>query len=175
MAGHVLVVGGTGMLSGLVEALAGDGGRLSLLSRRASQAAGEAGFDCDYHDDVAFARALAAAVARSGPVELAVAWFRTLKIAAPRMLAEQVRGRMFQVLGSGAADPARPDRLKIAAAVAGGMADCRLRQVVLGFVAEDAGSRWLTNAEISAGVLEAIRADRALSVIGQVEPWTARP
>ena len=38
MVPHVLVVGGTGMLSGLVEALAGDGGRLSLLSRRASMA-----------------------------------------------------------------------------------------------------------------------------------------
>ena len=33
---HIVVVGGTGMLSGLVEALGGDGGRLSLLSRRAS-------------------------------------------------------------------------------------------------------------------------------------------
>lgn len=174
MAGHVLVVGGTGMLSGLAEALADDGGRLSLLSRRAS-AAGENGFDCDYHDEAAFLAALAAALARSGPIDLAVAWFRTLKIAAPRLLAEQVRGRMFQILGSGMADPARPDRLKAAAAVADGLPECRLRQVVLGFRVEDAGSRWLTNAEISHGVLEAIGADRALSVIGQVEPWSARP
>jgi hypothetical protein len=175
MAGHVLVVGGTGMLSGLSEALAGDGGRLSLLSRRASSVAGEAGFDCDYHDEAAFAEALAAAVTRSGPIELAIAWFRTLKIGAPRLLAEQVRGRMFQVLGSAMADPDRPDRLKTAAAVADGLFDCQLRQVVLGYKVEEAGSRWLTNAEISEGVLEAIRADRDFSVIGQVEPWAARP
>lgn len=175
MAGHVLVVGGTGMLSGLVEALAGDGGHLSLLSRRASAAAGESGFDCDYHDEAAFSEALGAAVARSGAIDLAVAWFRTLKIAAPRLLAEQVRGRMFQVLGSGMADPARPDRLKAAAAVGEGFPECRLRQVVLGFRVERAGSRWLTNAEISQGVLEAISADRAFSVIGQVQPWSARP
>lgn len=173
MPGHVLVVGGTGMLTGLVEALAGDGGRLSLLSRHASQHPG--GLDCDYHDDAAFRRALADAMARNGPIELAVAWFHTLKIAAPRLLAEQVSGRMFQVLGSGVADPAHPHRLATAAAVADGLVDCRLRQVVLGFRVTDARSRWLTNEEISAGVLDAVRSDRPMTVIGQVEPWSARP
>lgn len=175
MARHVLVVGGTGMLSELVKALAGDGGRLSLLSRGASQAAGAQGFDCDYYDEAAFAGALEAAIARSGPVDLAVAWFHTLKIAAPRRLAEQVRGRLFQVLGSGAADPARPGRLAAAAGVADGLPHCALRQVVLGFKVEAGGSRWLTNSEISQGVLEAIRADQALTIIGQSEPWSARP
>ena len=173
MPGHVLVVGGTGMLTGLVEALAGDGGRLSLLSRHASQHPG--GFDCDYHDDVAFGRALADAITLNGPIELAVAWFHTLKIAAPRLLAEQVRGRMFQVLGSGVADPAYPHRLATAAAVADGRVDCRLRQVVLGFRVIDARSRCLTNEEISAGVLDAVRSDRPMTVIGEVEPWSARP
>ena len=173
MPGHVLVVGGTGMLSGLVEALAGDGGRLSLLSRRASQHPG--GFDCDYHDEAGFRAALEAAVLRHGPIDLAVAWFHTLKIAAPRVLAQQVRGRMFQVLGSATADPGHPHRLASAAAVAEGLVDCRLRQVVLGFQVIGDGSRWLTNDEISAGVLEAVRSDRLLSVIGQVEPWSARP
>lgn len=175
MPAHILVVGGTGMLSELVEALAGDGGRLSLLSRRASQAFGESGFDCDYHDQRAFAAALTAAVERSGPVDLAIAWFHTLKIAAPRLLAEQVRGRLFQVLGSATADPAHPDRLERAAAVAADLADCRLRQVVLGFKVADGASRWLTNAEISQGVLDAVVSDRPLTIIGQVEPWSARP
>lgn len=175
MPAHILVVGGRGMLSELVEALAGDGGRLSLLSRRASQVFGEAGFDCDYHDPHAFTAALAAAVERSGPVDLAVAWFHTLKIAAPRLLAQQVRGRLFQVLGSATADPAHPDRLARAAAVADGLANCRLRQVVLGFRVVDGASRWLTNTEISQGVLDAVVNDRPLTVVGQVEPWAARP
>lgn len=161
------------MLSGLVEALAGDGGRLSLLSRHASQAPG--GVDCDYHDEAAFARALETAVERNGPVDLAIAWFHTLKVAAPRLLAQEVRGRMFQVLGSATADPAHPHRLTTAAAVAERLPECRLRQVVLGFQVLDGGSRWLTNAEISGGVLEAVRADRSLTIVGQVEPWSARP
>ena len=175
MSPHILVVGGTGMLSGLVEALAGDGGRLSLLSRQASQARGGAGFDCDYHDAEAFAGTLAAAIARSGPIDLAVAWFHTLKIAAPGLLAENVTGRLFQVLGSAVADPAHPDRLARAASVAEGLPDCRLRQVVLGFKDEAGRSRWLTNSEISEGVLDAVRTDRALTFIGQVAPWSARP
>ena len=175
MSPHILVVGGTGMLSGLVEALAGDGGRLSLLSRQASKAAGQGGFDCDYHDTEAFAAALRAAVERSGPINLAIAWFHTLKIAAPRLLAEQVSGRLFQVLGSATADPGHPDRLARAAGVAADLPACRLRQVVLGFKLIEGDARWLTNAEISQGVLDAVSADRALTILGQVEPWSARP
>jgi len=172
---HTLVVGGTGMLSGLCEALAGDGGRLSLLSRHASQAAGADGFDCDYHDPAAFRAALDAAAARSGPIDLAVAWFHTLKIEAPRLLAARVEGPMFQVLGSAVADPAHPERLETARRVAEGLPRCALRQVVLGFQVEAGRARWLTNAEISQGTLEAIRSDRPLTVIGQTEPWSARP
>jgi hypothetical protein len=178
MAPHILVVGGTGMLSGLVAALAGDGERLSLLSRRASSFGrpGVTGYDVDYHDETAFSAVLDAA----GPVDLAVAWFHTLKIAAPRRLAERVGspagpGRLFQVLGSAAGDPSRPDRLALAAETAFGIPDCRLRQVVLGFEVEGGHSRWLTDAEISAGVLAAVRSDAVLSVVGRVEPWSAKP
>jgi hypothetical protein len=175
MSGHTQIVGGTGMLSGLTRALAGDGGRLSLLSRHASAFPGVDGFDCDYHDEAGFQAALDQAITRSGPVELAVAWFHTLKIAAPRRVAERVVGRMFQVLGSATADPAHPDRLETARRVGEGLPLCALRQVVLGFEIENGRSRWLTDNEISQGVLGAVRADAALTIIGQVTPWSARP
>ncbi|MDO8379112.1 hypothetical protein, partial [Phenylobacterium sp.] len=84
-------------------------------------------------------------------------------------------GRMFQVLGSAAADPAHPERLDTARKVAEGVPRCAVRQVVLGFKVEGGRSRWLTNAEISQGTLKAIRTDRPLTVIGQTEPWSARP
>lgn len=175
MAAHTLIVGGTGMLSELTKALAGDGGRLSLLSRRASAFPGVEGFDADYQDEAAFRRALDAAIERCGPIDLAVAWFHNLKLPAPRLLAERVSGRMFQMLGSAVADPSRPDRLDLARAVAAGLSGCAARQVVLGFKVEAGRSRWLTNAEISSGVLEAVRGDRPHAVIGQVEPWSAKP
>jgi hypothetical protein len=82
---------------------------------------------------------------------------------------------MFQVLGSAANDPAHPWRLDLARQVADGLPDCALRQVVLGFQIEGGRSRWLTDAEISEGVLEAVRLDRPYSVVGVTEPWNARP
>ncbi len=183
--GHALVVGGTGMLAGAVRGLVQDGWRISVLARAAAPFASELGapgrgFDCDYHDIAAFDAALRAAEAANGPIDLAVAWFRTLKIEAPRRLAEAVggadaRGDYIQVLGSGVADPARPDRLATAASVCNGLPNCRLSQVILGFQIDGGRSRWLTNDEISAGVLQAIRAGEARRVIGRIEPWTARP
>lgn len=47
--------------------------------------------------------------------------------------------------------------------------------VVLGFVVESGGSRWLTDVEISSGVFAAIESSMPLSIVGTVEPWTARP
>jgi hypothetical protein len=174
-AGHTLIVGGTGMLSGLTRALAGDGGRLSLLSRHASAFPGVDGFDCDYYDEAGFRAALDAATARAGPIDLAVAWFHTLQLPAPRLLAERVSGRLFQVLGSATADPSHRERLAMARAVAADFPLCAVRQIVLGFRIEAGRSRWLTDDEISGGVLDAVRSDRAHTIIGQVEPWPARP
>ena len=71
---HVLIVGGTGMLAGLAEALARDGGRLSHLSRQASTVWGQDGYDCDYHDEAQFNAALEAATSRAGRPDLAIAW-----------------------------------------------------------------------------------------------------
>jgi hypothetical protein len=47
--------------------------------------------------------------------------------------------------------------------------------VVLGFRVEGARSRWLTDVEISGGVLAAVGADAALAIVGEVAPWSARP
>ncbi|WP_293682988.1 hypothetical protein [uncultured Phenylobacterium sp.] len=165
------------MLSGVCEALAAEGTRLTLLSRRASAWRGAVveAFDCDYRDEAGFASAVDAAVAHSGPVDVAVAWFHSVRLPANRRLAERIgAGTLVQVLGSATADPAHPDRLETARAVAEGLR-CRLRQVVLGFQVEAGRSRWLTDREISLGVLGAVHRDDLVTVVGSVEPWSARP
>ena len=48
-------------------------------------------------------------------------------------------------------------------------------QVVLGFKKEAGSSRWLTNDEISDGVLEAIKLREMCHIIGTVTPWDQRP
>jgi hypothetical protein len=83
-------------------------------------------------------------------------------------------GRLFLVLGSAVADPAAPHRLELAAAVAAGLSNCRLRTVILGFEIVGRGSRWLANDEISNGAWTAIASDRSLTV-GTTEPWAMRP
>jgi hypothetical protein len=182
MAGHALVVGGTGMLAGAVRGLVARGWSVSVLARRASAFAlrepGVAGLDCNYNDGDAFVSSLNRARDGQGPITLAVGWFATLGPApalAARTGAPGAPGRFFHILGSAMADPARPDRLPRAAQVADAASFCAYRQVVLGFVPEGQGARWLTNDEISAGVLAAIDADAAVSKIGVTEPWSARP
>lgn len=182
MAGHALVVGGTGMLAGAVRSLVQRGWRVSVLARRASAFAmrepGVVGLDCNYNDTDALVATLNRARDGEGSIDLAVGWFHTLGPApmlATRTGCLGTPGRFFHVLGSAMDDPEHPERLERAARAADGAAFCLYRQVILGFEPSRDGARWLTNEEISAGVLKAIDDDAAVSTIGVTRPWSARP
>jgi molybdopterin-guanine dinucleotide biosynthesis protein A len=152
--GHVVVVGGTGMLAGLSRALAARGHRVTVVARRpVDLGAGVEQLTLDYRSTEALERALAAAAAERGPVELAVAWIHTDAPAAPAAVARAVApgGRLVQVFGT-RIWPLQPVPIHLA-----------YRQVLLGSVT----GRWLTNEEISAGVLAAIDADEPLHVVGE--------
>lgn len=83
------------------------------------------------------------------------------------------RCAFFQVLGSDAADPALgPNTLHTALEPRG---ELSYHQVILGFRKTESGSRWLTHAEISAGVLEAIELRAPTHTVGEVAPWSDRP
>jgi hypothetical protein len=186
IAAHALVVGGTGMLSGLCLRLAEDGWGVCVLARNASAFAARtkrdnlAGFNCDYTDAPALDRALDDILERASTVRLVAAWIHpTAPDAARRIGARFARPgatlRFVHVLGSAVADPARPERLEaLRERVAAGLA-LDYAQAVLGFVVEGGGSRWLTDSEISAGVYDAALSARGLSIVGTVEPWSARP
>lgn len=49
------------------------------------------------------------------------------------------------------------------------------KKVILGFVIEDEASRWLTDTEISNGVIDAVINDKDIFTVGKVEPWKKRP
>ncbi len=49
------------------------------------------------------------------------------------------------------------------------------RKIILGFILEDDKSRWLNNAEISNGLIDAITLEKDAYVVGTVEPWEKRP
>ena len=172
----VLIVGGSGMLAGLARALCEHADRVSILARnekriRAVSDAVEP-VVCDYNDGVALAEALSLIEAP----DLVVAWIHGRAPQARRAFAEclAAEGRFVQVLGSAFADPAHPESLAgMARAVDALPID--YQAVVLGFVVEKGSSRWLSNDEISAGVLAAIESEQPVSIVGTVEPWSAKP
>jgi NAD(P)-dependent dehydrogenase (short-subunit alcohol dehydrogenase family) len=173
---RVLIVGGSGMLAGLGRALCERAERVSILARnekriRAVSDAVEP-LVCDYNDGVALAEALSLIEAP----DLVVAWIHGRAPQSRRAFAEclSAEGRFVQVLGSALGDPAHPERLAEMAKAADGL-PIDYQAVVLGFVVENGQSRWLSNDEISAGVLSAIDSEKAVSIVGTVEPWSAKP
>ena len=152
--GHALVVGGTGMLIGVVHVLARRGHSVTGVARHPSPLGrGATLVQLDYRDTEHLGSELARAVAERGPIELAVCWIHTDAPDAPRIVAEALApgARLVQVFGT-RVWPLDDVPLHIA-----------YRQVLLGSV----GDRWLTDDEISTGVLEAVDADRPLHVVGE--------
>ena len=172
---NTLVVGGTGMLLGLVRELLAAGDDVWVLARHAPEWTHPRlhPLTVDYRDSDALRRVLVPLA----PFDRAVAWIHSDAPDAPFVVAEAVRGPFFHVLGSAVADPSRPEGGRRARFAAQGTDD---REVILGFVREGERSRWLTDAEISAGVWGAlgkdgVRGDVRRTVVGTVTPWEARP
>jgi hypothetical protein len=179
---HALVIGGTGMLAGATHALAEDGD-VSVLSRHAAAfCRGHAQLHaepCDWSSASQLLPHVEAAIAARGAVSIALVWMHqradTLPLEVGRVLARRGPVRFFHVMGSAVSDPSRPDRLLAYERAFGAVPNLAWRPVMLGFQIENGGSRWLTNEEISGGAIAAIRSDARKSLIGQVEPWEARP
>jgi hypothetical protein len=184
---HTLVIGGTGMLREATIELARRSRLLTAVShsRTALRDLGQAlsGAPCerrllslDWHDAVDFIASLKRHVEVAGAPSLAVAWLHEPALGpavANAISLPGVRCAFFQVFGSDAADPARgPNTLREALEPRG---DLDYHEVILGFRRMEGGSRWLTHAEISAGVLEAVRLREPSHTVGVVTPWSDRP
>lgn len=175
---HTLVVGGTGMLAVVTRWLAEQGHVVSVVSRRAQQVFDEVSagklnhIGVDYRDSEILRHRISEAITAYGPIELAVFWIHTVAPDAFQVIANeisrfaQVPWRLFHVRGSAAHLHPEPAQVP---------SSCLYRQVVLGFVTEGNGSRWLTHEEISDGVIEAMQNDWERSVVGTLEPWEKRP
>jgi CheY-like chemotaxis protein len=177
---HDLVIGGSGMLAGLVAALAREGRQVTVvargrarLQRLAAQNPNIHPLVLDYFDDAVFDAGLAAAAERLGPFSRCVAWMHDDSKTRALRIAGQVRDVYCEVLGSASADPAKPEALAEWQALF--PAAPRLRLAVLGFVVEGGSARWLTNDEISTGVGRAMNSEDPVTIVGTVTPWSARP
>jgi NAD(P)-dependent dehydrogenase (short-subunit alcohol dehydrogenase family) len=176
--GHDLVIGGSGMLAGLVMSLAQRGRQVTVIARGTARLQRLAGrhpnirpLSLDYTDDPAFD----AAVRSLGPIPRCVAWMHDDGKNRALRIARQVSDVYCEVLGSASADPAKLERLAEWRVLFEPLQAPQLRLAVLGFVMEGGQSRWLTNDEISAGVLRALESADPVTIVGTVTPWSTRP
>ena len=177
---HDLVIGGSGMLADLAEAMARSGRRVSVVARGHARLQSLAArhpnihpLPLDYYDDVAFDAGLAQAVRERGVFGRCVAWMHDDSRDRALRIARHVRDVYCEVLGSASVDPARPDLLSQWQELF--PASLQLRLAVLGFAIENGRSRWLTDAEISTGVGRALESEDPVTIVGTVTPWSARP
>lgn len=171
---HALVIGGTGMLQQATLHLAQRFDHVSLIARRPERVGPHDRIHpvaLDYRNTQALTEAVRRAIAAHGPISLVVSWIHsTAPDALPAILRELSEPfRLVHVRGSAAADPSRLPP-------APGVPDhCRYQQVILGFVIEGSRSRWLTNQEISQGVIAAIGSGSEVHIVGTVRPLEMRP
>ncbi|HEY4162071.1 MAG TPA: hypothetical protein VGM59_03345 [Dongiaceae bacterium] len=180
--GHDLIIGGSGMLAGLAQALAQNGRRVSVmarsitkLNRLAAQHPGIQTLALNYQDRPALERGLKDAAERSGPITRCIAWMHDDDPDRVRMIMRHAGTVYCHVMGSASADPAQPERLAQWRDAVANPAGPTLRIAVLGFVVEGASSRWLTNTEISEGVGRALESADPVTIVGTVTPWEKRP
>ncbi len=139
--------------------------------------------DCDYTDDIMLHAALVGAAARLGPYRRAVVWVHMGEAPnAPGIIADALESLnagqgasvdYFHVLSSRNARPdkATAERLGALRSRKG----IKYRTILLGFKLENDTSRWLTDEEISGGVLRAMAERHDNFVVGAIEPWEKRP
>lgn len=185
---HVLIAGGTGMLKDVSLYFASHGMNVSVIARNPGKfeqlvlSKGIHGFInplcADYTDYELLKRKIVNSVNIYGPVETVVAWIHSVGPEAPLIIAEIVNSfnipvKYFHILGSVHSDPSAVNedykeifyRLK----------NVTYRKIILGFVTDEGKSRWLTDTEISNGVIDALKIDNDVFTVGRTEPWEMKP
>ncbi|MEH7307417.1 short-chain dehydrogenase [Neobacillus drentensis] len=178
---HALVIGGTGMLASVSMWLVNDGFHVSVIGRdpvRMSRLVSKkpsmiTPLLVDYRLDEELRKQLKESIKKHGEFNLVVAWVHStgknvFKVISDVLPDNAQHSRLFHILGSQANLGAIRDQVQL-------NENYLYRQVQLGFVMEENASRWLTNEEISAGVIESIKDDKLNHLVGVLEPHDARP
>lgn len=150
-----VMIGGTGMLAEAARAIARRAERLTLIARSPQDLAREIGVEAlpmDWTRRESVREALAALRERDTP-DLLVSWIHGSGLwCLPEFEALLASGaRSLRVHGSAAGDPRHGIKTDPAPP-----AHVLRQDVVLGWVDEPRGRRWLTDREISQGVLKAV-------------------
>ena len=176
---HALVIGGTGMLADVSLWLADTGYQVSVIGRteekhlnlvkNARNPQNVNHLIVDYTNYALLEDQVRKALANMGPISLVVSWtpIRQSLETVNRIVAEQKdRWTLYQIKGS----RRYFERESLLVPV-----NCEHRSIYLGFIIEANHSRWLTNQEISEGVIKSIKEDHTESIVGTLHPYDKRP
>ncbi|MCI0448427.1 MAG: short-chain dehydrogenase [Chlorobi bacterium] len=186
---HALVVGGTGMLKKVALRQLGKYDRVSVIARnkkgleKLEKESGENSgklnmLQLDYTDYEILKSLLIRSINDYGEISLAVSWIHSTAQRAPSIIADLINQTsakcdFFEVLGSSFANPNNESKER--EKEFGKFSNIIYHKIILGFIMENGKSRWLTNTEISGGVINAIENNSKSGIVGVVEPWSERP
>jgi len=174
---HALVVGGTGMLREVVYYLASQGHIVSVIARHQSSIEdllnqeskhGENihGWALDYHGNEELESMLNHAIAQYGPITLTVAWIHSTAREAPFNIAKHAQGDFFHVRSASVGKANYQDPFNIPAIQ--DLAGLHYHRIILGSAVEGNLSRWLSNDEISKGVISSLQNREDESIVGTI-------
>ncbi|GAA0368660.1 short-chain dehydrogenase [Bacillus horti] len=189
---HALVVGGTGMLTDVCLWLVDEGYHLSVIGRDSSkherlkaeskQPERVSGLKVDYLDDKKLRAQVKESIQRNGPIELLIMWVHSKAKNAPAIILGEIeqhssnQWKCFHLKGSNSyIEEVKKDSLEEIKKTVPYLENCLYRQVWLGYIEEEEKSRWLTHEEISTGTIDAIKEEKHITLIGQLEPWHLKP
>lgn len=170
------------MLGGAVEDLVKKGNKVTILARSMDKYQSmlakhglkpeEVDFlAADYFNRDALVQVLDEHIKTNGPFDQAVIWMRRTAIESLDAVMDILSRNsgdvdVFRVNGSAAAQTTLPYKFH---------QTINMHHIILGFKIENGESRWLTNDEISEGVISALTTGIPLTITGVIEPWDKRP
>jgi|SRR5690625_1645774 len=182
--GHVLVFGGTGMLSKatawIVEhatqtTVFGRNFKRLLQIKKNSSGNKLEVRELDYTNISALKDEIKYSFTQYGPIDMVVSWIHGTAPEAIPTIKQQIsqlqnkHWTFLHVKGSSSNLDSIVSKEKTHSE------QYSIKEVRLGFIYNDTFSRWLTNEEISNGVIQAIKNEKQITTIGTLYPWEKRP
>lgn len=176
---HALIIGGTGMLKNVSIWFVDQDFTVSVIGRSeekhlelknsASNPDHINSLRVDYNEQSSLGECVRNAVKEYGPISVVVSWtpsLSSLELVSKIVSEKSSEWKLFQVKGS--RRYFEEDSLNVPAG-------CEHRSVYLGFILVDDDSRWLTNEEISEGVIKSVKNDEEKAIVGTLHPYEKRP
>jgi len=161
-----LIIGGTGMLAKVVRELSSIYGVVGVVGRTQAKLDSLLEFSpnvvpikSDYRKIENFEESLKAFTANYGKPSLIVSWVHSSSPNIPLLVAKQCLGNFYDIVGSSGRENNHISRTREQEIVALGL---NYHRVILGTLDD----RWLTNEEISTGVLQAIKIQSPEFLVG---------